>query len=77
MIAKEILSLNILGEKEMKQVKELESICRTHDNIHLKLELDFKNEAAELLSKNPENLNEFLCYTDNNLVLCQHTKLQS
>ncbi|MBN2879944.1 MAG: GNAT family N-acetyltransferase [Clostridia bacterium] len=63
-----ILSLNILGEKEIKEVKALESICRAHDNIHLKLELDFKNEAAELLSKNPENINEFLCYADDSLI---------
>jgi len=62
-----IISLNILGEKEMKEARELEGICRAHDNIHLKLELDFKKEAAELLAKNPEHQNEFLCYIDDTL----------
>ncbi len=56
-----------LSEKDYKEIKQLQEICRLHDKTNLKLELDYKrNRNRNAIDKNI--VDEFLYYVDDILV---------
>ena len=63
-----IVTKNIFTDAEHKQIDELNKICCAHDGIYLKLELEFKKQVKNVISGQPENINEFLCYDGSSMI---------
>ncbi|NRZ01336.1 GNAT family N-acetyltransferase [Clostridium beijerinckii] len=57
-----------IGEKECKEINELQEIVILNDNVNLKLELDFKLEIQNNSEGSKKKINEFLYYVDDVLV---------
>lgn len=61
-----------ITQKDYEQIKVLGNLCCEHDNINLKLELDYKLHQFTMADKRgndkPAIMNEFLYYVDNELV---------
>ncbi|NRZ45923.1 hypothetical protein DFR93_000009 [Clostridium beijerinckii] len=53
-----------IGEKECKEINELQEIVILNDNVNLKLELDFKLEIQNNSEGSKKKINEFLYYVD-------------
>lgn len=57
-----------IGEKEYKEINQLQKIVILKDKVNLKLELDFKLEMSKNSEASKKRINEFLYYVDDVLV---------
>lgn len=60
---------NLMNKELYEAVSELEEICRKHDDVRLKLELDYKLAKAGTLEDRSEGkLDEFTCWDGDRLI---------
>lgn len=57
-----------LNENDYKDINTLEKLCIERDKVALKLEIDYKLSRAKGKGDTLKNLNEFMCYYDNQLI---------
>lgn len=57
-----------IDEKDYAQIYKLEEICKAHDKVNLKLELDYKLLRTRDYEKSLKDINEFLYYINGDLV---------
>lgn len=57
-----------INERDYNDIQQLKAICCEHDNVTLKLELEYKLNLAREKSGNINSINEFMYYEDKELV---------
>jgi ribosomal protein S18 acetylase RimI-like enzyme len=57
-----------INEKDYEEINKLSELCIKHDNINLKLELEYRLQARKDYEKNPQDINEFLYYVNDSLI---------
>ncbi|MDV4152619.1 GNAT family N-acetyltransferase [Clostridium sp. AL.422] len=67
-LSKEIILKKYLEEQDIQEIRNLEAICITEDNVNLKLELGYRRNIHRDYDNNTNDINEFLFYINNKLV---------
>lgn len=62
-----IIKKEYLSDKDYMDIKKLENICCSYDNVNLKLEVDYKYNQVVHTDKKSGKINEFLCYENDML----------
>lgn len=57
-----------IEDEDYEKINGLQKLCIDHDNVNLKLELDFKLSIRKEQNSTLKEINEFLYYTDNKLI---------
>jgi ribosomal protein S18 acetylase RimI-like enzyme len=57
-----------LNENDYEDINTLQKLCIEQDKVALKLEIDYKLRRAKGKSGSVKNINEFMCYNDNQLI---------
>lgn len=62
-----IVLKSCIDQNDYEALKNLERTCAEYDSLSFKLELDYRLENAEKISKRETELNEFMYYVENEL----------
>jgi ribosomal protein S18 acetylase RimI-like enzyme len=65
---KYIILKKYIDEKDYAEIYKLEELCTIHDKVNLKLELDYRLLVHKDYQKSINDINEYLCYINGDLV---------